>query len=196
MRRKVFSVLLAITALAAIAPAVAQASGFQGSRAFSPFTPYDVPSVCPQYFGGPPPPGNFGVAVSAVNSQTPSGGTTLQGNEYTMQLPDGTTLTTGNLVLSFQNDLNPAIPPLTGNESGTVAVSASLNNTGTGTVTYEGPTAIQWGPHSQTALAALGEPQPGFVLYNGHIVLTVTNGALTGLSFSGPAVDGCALLAG
>lgn len=195
MRRIAFLVVLAITALAAVAPAVAQASGFQGSRFFAPFASYVAGDICPHYLANPdgtvppPPAGNFGVAVAAVNNQG-------QGNEYTMQLPDGTTLTAGNLVLSFQNDLNPLVPPLISNESGTVTVSASLNNTGTGTVTYDGPESITWGPHSQAALAALGEPQPGLALYDGHTVLTITNGAITGLSYSGPAVNGCALLAG
>ena len=195
MRRTLLRVLLATMALASAAPAVAQASGFQGSRMFSPYTPYDAQYICPHYLANPdgtvppPPTGNFGVAVAAVNNQG-------QGNEYMMQLPDGTTLTTGHLVLSFQNDLNPAVPPIIGNESGTISDSPGLFTTGTGTVTYSGPTSLTLGPHSQAALAALGEPEPGLVFFNGHIVLTITNGALTGLTHSGPAVDGCALLAG
>ena len=105
-------------------------------------------------------------------------------------------MVTGHLVLSFRNDINPLIPPIIGNESGTESFSPGLFDTGNGTVTDNGPTSLILGPHSQTNLASAGEPEPGLVFFNGHLVLTITDGVVSGLTFSGSQVDGCALLAG
>jgi hypothetical protein len=189
MRRALFAALLpAITALATLAlVGVAQASGLQGSRTFDPFIPYDAPTICPHDYPGMP--GAFGVSVSPV------GGQGNLGNEYMMQLPDGTTLVTGNLVLSFQNDVNPLVPPIVRNESGPEFISSDFSN-GTGTIVYRGNTALTLGPRSQHALALAGEPEPGLVFTAGNLVITFVNGAATSFSLSGTQVNGCALLAG
>jgi hypothetical protein len=111
-----------------------------------------------------------------------------------MQLPDGTTLVTGNLVLSFQNDFSKVT--IVRNESGPNFISSDLSDTGTGTLVDVGNNALTFGPRSQAALAAAGEPEPGVVFTSGRLVLTVVNGIASGFSLTGKQIDGCALLAG
>jgi len=165
MKLTALRVLLAITGLAAIAPAdTAQA------REPVTFPPFTLPASnrC-----------GFPVHVEAVSD-----------NEYqdVTTLADGTTITrvTGRLVLSFTN-IDTGLSIIR-NVSGP---STEIDHPdGSVTIVYEGPSWFAFGPVSQRNTG-----QPALFFTNGRVVLQAANGFVTSFSLAGQQVNGCELLA-
>jgi hypothetical protein len=165
MRRIVIPALLIATAVAVLAPA----GSAQADRTPVTIMPFTLPaSRC-----------GFAIHVGVVRN-----------NEYqdVTTLADGTTITniTGNLVLSFTNDVNGK--SIVRNVSGPTTETDHPD----GSVTFvgRGPNWFGIGPTGQHNTG-----EPGLVFTSGLATLQIANGVVQTFSLSGTQENGCLLLA-
>jgi hypothetical protein len=168
MRRALWTRILPVVALAAVASAVpAQARDAKPVT----ITPFTLPAgrICP----------SFAVDVAVVSNGE---------QQEVAKLPDGTTVTHiwGGLVLSFKNDTTgKSITRDVGGSTTTI-----VRHDGTGTEEGTGNNWWGFGPSSK-----MNTHEPGLVFTSGLVVLTFTGNVVTRFSLAGDEVNACDLLA-